>query len=145
MKYITKNSKQTMLLGQKLAKNITQGGCFGLVGDLGAGKTCFTKGIALGLGIKKNITSPTFVLMRVYPAKHKHIKQLVHLDAYRLEKAVSLTAIGLDDYLNDNKTLILVEWANKVPAVIKNKKNVIKFKHLKESREIVIPKVFSAL
>lgn len=138
MKYITKTTKQTSALGKKFVKNLQQGGAYGLIGDLGAGKTSFVKGVATGLCLKANITSPTFVLMRVYPVKNnKIIKHLVHVDAYRIKKAAHLSGIGLEDYINDPLSLVLIEWADKVKSLIKNKKNIINFKHATSGREII--------
>lgn len=144
MKYLTKSAKQTEALGKKFVTNLKQGGVFGLIGDLGAGKTAFVKGVAKGLSIKSRITSPTFVLMRVYPvirqgrqAKNKHIKRLVHVDAYRVKKAVYLSGIGLEDYLSDPETLVLIEWADQVRSIMPRRANMIYFKYRDlSSREI---------
>lgn len=146
MKHITKTAKQTEALGKKFAAGLKQGGVFGLVGDLGAGKTSFVKGVAKGLGITKHITSPTFVLMRVYPvvqrgksAKNKYIKNLVHVDAYRIKKVAHLSGIGLEDYLLDPETLVLIEWANNVKSILSDKANMIYFEHKSLlSRQIII-------
>lgn len=139
MKKITKTSKQTESLGKKFVNSLSGGGVFGLVGELGAGKTAFVKGVAKGLLIKQKITSPTFVLMRVYSTKNKTIKHLVHVDAYRIKKAAHLSGIGLEDYLADPKALVLVEWADKVKKLIKPKKNIIKFSHIKSGRSLDFP------
>lgn len=85
-----------------------------LKGNLGSGKTTFLKGLAKGLGVRNVVTSPTFVLMKVYQAKHKHIRTFVHVDCYRLPGA-ELAAIGLGDYLNEPNTVVAIEWANKLP------------------------------
>lgn len=138
MKYLTKTAKQTEALGKSFVKSLKQGAVFGLVGELGAGKTQFVKGVAKGLGIKAHITSPTFVLLRVYPTKNKFIKHLVHVDAYRIKKAAHLSGIGLEDYLADRETLVLIEWADKVKSLVKPKKNIIKFNHSKMGREIIL-------
>lgn len=133
---ITNSAKATQALGKKFVKKLKAGGMFGLVGELGSGKTQFVKGIAQGLGIKQKITSPTFVLMRVYPvmqqgksAKHKTIKRLVHVDAYRLKQPHHLQAIGLEDYLVDPTALIVVEWADKVRSIMPRQAKIIDFKH----------------
>lgn len=111
---ITKNEKETFALGKKIAKTLKGGEIIGLVGDLGAGKTIFTKGIAKGLGVNNTITSPTFVLMKVYPVKkHDKIKQLVHIDAYRLDNSTDLENIGINDY-SDKSSVIIIEWADKI-------------------------------
>jgi len=93
MNIITLSEKQTLDLGKKIAKELKGGETIALIGELGAGKTIFTKGIADGLRIKKYITSPTFVLMKVYPIdlkKNNKIKTLCHIDAYRLNSGKRL-------------------------------------------------------
>lgn len=113
-KHITKSLKETRLLGKKIAKNLNFN-IIGLNGDLGAGKTAITKGIGEYFEIV-NITSPTFVVMKVYKTlkNNKKIKNLVHIDCYRLETYDALLDIGLGDYINDDKNLIILEWADKV-------------------------------
>jgi tRNA A37 threonylcarbamoyladenosine biosynthesis protein TsaE len=75
----------------------------------------------------------------VFKTKYKTIERLVHVDAYRLKKAVSLTAIGLDDFMNDPKTLVLIEWADKFISLLPNKKNSLRFKHAALGRIISLP------
>lgn len=92
-----------------------------LEGDLGTGKTQFVKGIASALHINKNIYSPTFILMNIYKIpKNNKFKQLVHIDAYRLNSEQELLDIGIDNYLTDSNSLILIEWGNKVEKIFKN-------------------------
>ena len=136
MKHLTTTSSQTEILGKKFVMSLKQGGVFGLVGELGAGKTSFVKGVAKGLGIKTRVTSPTFVLMRVYETNSKNIKRLVHVDAYRIKKATNLSGIGLEDYIVDDKTLVLIEWADKVGGLVKSNSHVINFSHTKTGRAI---------
>ena len=113
MKIISKNEQDTINFALDLAKKLPGGTVLGLVGDLGAGKTTFTKGLAQGLGVKQNVNSPTFVLMKIYPVRgHKTIKHLVHIDAYRLTSAADLEAIGAQDWLGREDTVAVVEWAD---------------------------------
>ena len=125
VKMITRSEKETIEFAKKYAKTLKGGEVIGLIGDLGAGKTVFVKGVAAGLGIKKTITSPTFVLMKVYPVrKHKTIKNLVHIDAYRLKGEIGeIMYLGLNEYLN-NETAIIIEWPDK----IKNHLKIVKVK-----------------
>jgi tRNA threonylcarbamoyladenosine biosynthesis protein TsaE len=119
MQYITSSEKATRDLGKKLAKSLSGGQVFGLVGNLGTGKTCFIKGVAEGLNIKTTITSPTFVLMKVYPVKkHKTIKQLIHVDAYRLKNVKSWQSIGLEEYLQSKDSVVIIEWAEKIKKLL---------------------------
>jgi len=113
--YKTKSEKETLELGRRLAETMRGGEVVALRGDLGAGKTVLARGIARGLGIKKPITSPTFVLMKIYPVKgHGKIKNLVHVDAYRLEGGASAETIGIADYVGRADTVCLIEWAKRI-------------------------------
>lgn len=121
---------ETKKLGQELAKSFKGGEVIGLIGELGAGKTSLVKGLALGLGVKKNITSPTFIIMNIYKVKHEKIKNLVHVDAYRIKKGQALLGIGLGDYLGDQQSITIIEWADLVPDILNKKVTIIKLKHL---------------
>lgn len=140
--YITTNEKETLALGEKIAKTLKGGEIIGLEGELGAGKTILAKGIAKSLGVKKNITSPTFILMRVYGIKNPKLKirNLAHVDAYRLEDSQELLDIGLNEYLNDKNSIIIIEWADKIKNIFKGKEYLqIKIKSGKNNiRNIII-------
>ena len=114
-KIITKNEKETIGLAKKYAKTLKGGEIIGLSGDLGSGKTIFAKGLAVGFKIKRNITSPTFVVMKVYPVTdHPTINTFVHIDAYRLEPNTNISEIGIDEYLNRADTVIVIEWPENI-------------------------------
>lgn len=130
------SEQKTRSIAKRFARKLKGGEVIGLVGDLGAGKTIFTKGLAAGLGIKKSITSPTFVLMRVYPVKYRQIKQLAHLDAYRVKSAKDLTAIGIDDYLNRPDTVTVIEWADKIKTALPKTARFITITYKNNSRII---------
>lgn len=139
MKKISRSEKETREIAKKFVTSLKAGATIGLIGDLGAGKTSFTKGVAQALGIKTTITSPTFVLMRVYKTKHTIIKHLVHVDAYRIKSAQSLKAIGLEDYIRDSEALVIIEWADLATKILPRNAQIISFKHTEEnSREIIL-------
>jgi len=87
-----------------------------LSGDLGAGKTAFTKAIAHALGIEETVTSPTFVLEKIYKlgGPTPKFKNLIHIDAYRLEAGSDLGALGFDELMQNAGNLIMLEWPEKV-------------------------------
>jgi tRNA threonylcarbamoyladenosine biosynthesis protein TsaE len=90
-----------------------------LSGELGAGKTAFVKEVARALGIDEEITSPTFVLEKIYvlpPGKTFH--HLVHIDAYRLADSIELSALGFDELMEDAGNLILLEWPEQVSEAL---------------------------
>lgn len=91
-----------------------------LSGELGAGKTAFTKEVAKMLGVDEVITSPTFVLEKVYPVRPvdhgagAQFKRLIHIDAYRLESGESLAPLGFEERMQDPGNLVLLEWPERV-------------------------------
>lgn len=87
-----------------------------LSGELGAGKTAFTKAVAKALGVDNVVTSPTFVLEKIYKLGHpmSKFKRLIHIDAYRLSKGSDLAPLGFDELMEDADNLILLEWLEKV-------------------------------
>ena len=89
----------------------------GLSGHLGAGKTAFTKAVARELGITEDITSPTFIILKMYAIPDSYTgpwKRLVHIDAYRLERSEELLALNWKQIVSDASNLILVEWPEQV-------------------------------
>jgi tRNA threonylcarbamoyladenosine biosynthesis protein TsaE len=110
----SKNIKDTQKVAHDLVASLDGASLIALMGNLGAGKTVFVKALAEALGVKDNVTSPTFVLMKIYDTKHDIIKKLVHVDCYRLEGKEDLVDIGLSEYIEDPNTLVVVEWADKI-------------------------------
>ena len=111
--YETQSEKETFKIGHQLAENSKPGDIYCLLGDLGVGKTVFSKGFATGLGITEPITSPTFTIVQVYEAE----KPLYHFDMYRIEDEDELEMIGYEAYFY-GQGVCLVEWANNVEDVI---------------------------
>lgn len=139
MKYLMTNPEKTFELGYKLGKKLTSGNVVALIGELGSGKTLFTKGIAKALGIKEYnyVNSPSFVIVKEY--KSKKIP-LYHFDLYRLQSIHDLETVGYEEYFY-SKGISVVEWANKAPDALPEKYITVKFKHLgKNKREISIEK-----
>lgn len=101
---ISKNYNDTIKLGQEFSSQLEEGCIVFLQGDLGAGKTAFTKGIAKGLGIDAVVNSPTFTILKEYDGR----LNLKHIDAYRLE-GVDSDSLGLYD-LMDKDNLVVIEW-----------------------------------
>lgn len=118
MQIITKSLKETMNFGQDLSKKLLGGNILCLYGELGAGKTSLVKGLALGFGIKKEITSPTFALMNIYDVDQNGIKKIVHIDTYRLKNEEELLDIGIEDFLGKPDTLCIIEWPEKIENLL---------------------------
>jgi tRNA threonylcarbamoyladenosine biosynthesis protein TsaE len=128
-KIVTNSPEETKKLAKKFAKNLKGGEVFGLIGNLGAGKTVFVQGLAEGLGIKEIVNSPTFVLMKCYKLQDKSykIRELVHVDAYRIDGPAELLDIGLGEYLSDKNSLVVIEWAEKVKKILPANSIIITF------------------
>ncbi|NQT49470.1 tRNA (adenosine(37)-N6)-threonylcarbamoyltransferase complex ATPase subunit type 1 TsaE [Candidatus Kuenenbacteria bacterium] len=124
MNTVTKNEKETIQFGKKFAKTLKGGEVVLLIGDLGAGKTTFVKGAAKGFGIKKNITSPTFVLLKVYKVESSKlkVKELIHIDTYRGLGLADLENIGALEYFGREDTVCFVEWGLGLEKYLKNAK-----------------------
>ncbi len=132
---ISHHPQETFELGRALAAELRPGAVLALAGDLGAGKTHFTKGLAAGLGVETDVTSPTFTLVHEYPGGRL---PLAHIDLYRLEEPGEALDIGLDDYLyGDGVTVI--EWADKFEALIPKEARWVRFRVLEgDDREITL-------
>ena len=132
MKYVSKSKEETIELAKKYASTLKPGDVVVLDGEMGAGKTVFTKGIALGLGIKDNITSPTYAYMNDYGGK------LYHYDCYRLSCGEDAESLGLTDYFSGNG-ICLVEWSENIADVLpENAKTVIIEKISENKRKITL-------
>lgn len=136
---ITNSEKETFEFGEKIAKSLKGGEVIGLIGNLGAGKTIVSKGIAKGLGVKQTVNSPTFTIMKVYPIPNSKIpnSKFVHIDAYRLKSADELTAIGALEYFNRPDTIVVIEWSDKVKKILTNNTKKIKIKINDNKRTII--------
>lgn len=105
LKKITNSTEETHQLGNVIGLNVSENMVILLDGDLGAGKTTLTQGIAKGLGIKRNVTSPTFTIQKIY---HGGKMNLYHIDAYRMEGIEQ--DLGFDEYFYDDG-LTVIEWS----------------------------------
>lgn len=147
MRIVTKNLKQTLELGKKIARQLKGGEIFKLEGDLGSGKTAFVKGLAAGLGINKPVRSPTFNLLKIYNVqKNKNIRTLVHVDCYRLKKPEEIVEIGLLDYLEKPKTVTAIEWPEKIETILKKYlAQKFSFRFLKENERSITSNIFNKI
>ena len=114
MEFISRSVKDTGKFAKSLLPKLKSGNILALSGNLGAGKTVLAKALANALGVSETVNSPTFVLMKVYDVSQPAIKKFVHVDCYRLDQAEDLADIGLQDYLDDPESLIVIEWAEKI-------------------------------
>lgn len=122
MNFISKNLEDTQKFASDFIQNLTpktnSATVVGLYGNLGAGKTTLTQSIARVLGISETVTSPTFVIEKIYELMDKKFTHLIHIDAYRLEKSEELLRLGWQDIISDPNNLILIEWPEKVLEIM---------------------------
>ena len=116
MEFITNSPEETEQLGEKLAAALSPGTVLAFRGDLGAGKTAFTRGLARGLGYRDPVTSPTYTIVHEYLGGRL---PLFHFDMYRLSSSDDLWDIGWEDYL-DRGGICAVEWSEKVADAMEN-------------------------
>lgn len=122
-----------MQMGAEFAAHATAGDVFALVGNLGSGKTHWTKGFISYFNPDATATSPTFSIVNEYPVTNR---TLYHFDFYRLKSAEELIDIGWDEYLDD-QAIVICEWANLFPELLPENSTWLEFKQLDEKTRIV--------
>ena len=131
MIHISNSEKQTYEIAKNYAKTLNRGDVVLLLGEMGAGKTAFTKGLAKGLGIKEEITSPTYQYMNDYDGK------LYHYDCYRLSSGEDAEALGLTDYFYGNGICVL-EWSENIKSVLPNDVKKVQILKIDENTRKII-------
>jgi len=112
----TSSPQETIDLGRRIAASLTQGSVVALNGPLGSGKTCLTKGIAEGLGINENVTSPTYTIISEYQSsKQGGSPTLYHIDAYRLNNDRDFEDIGGPEIIASSDGISVIEWSERIP------------------------------
>ncbi len=135
--FITKSADETILLGEKLGQKLKGGDVVCLTGDLGGGKTHFTKGIAKALGIEEQIVSPTFVVMKIY--ERENAPDFYHLDLYRMNSAKDLDGMDLEDVIGNPEAIVAIEWPERAEEIVPKNAIWIKFAYIDDQiREIEI-------
>ncbi len=110
----TKNAQETFDCGRNLALEAQEGDVFALIGDLGVGKTVFTKGFADGIGITEAVSSPTFTILQIYEEGRM---PLYHFDVYRIEEPEEMEEVGFDEYI-EGDGVCLIEWADRIEEIL---------------------------
>jgi tRNA threonylcarbamoyladenosine biosynthesis protein TsaE len=132
--FISVNAAETKAVGERLAEKIQAGDVLALVGDLGAGKTQFVKGLAKGLGSTAVVTSPTFTLVHEYQGSRLPI---YHFDFYRIESPAALRAIGFDEIVFGDGVSV-IEWADRFADAIPPRARWIKFEIMSDDQRRIL-------
>ena len=153
---ITNNAEETKALGASVVKSLHEVNIIALHGELGSGKTTFVQGIAEGLGIKKRIISPTFIIIRKYEVPKFYFSSevsdnersreiinkssrraalartinLYHIDLYRLEDDAQMNNLGLSEIIEDPSNLVVIEWAERMGNLLPQKRIDISFEYV---------------
>ena len=134
MEFYTASAQETEQLGQRLGQRLKPGAVIAYSGDLGAGKTAFTRGLARGLGSDAPVSSPTYAIVNEYPGPRK----ICHFDLYRLPDADALWDIGWEDYLASGAVCV-TEWSENTPGAFPAGTAEVHFRRLDdETREITV-------
>jgi tRNA threonylcarbamoyladenosine biosynthesis protein TsaE len=124
MKKITNSLEETQAFAKEWIQTLTetkeQAIVVGLYGNLGAGKTAFTKCLAKELGIEIPVTSPTFVIQKIYETNHPSFKRLIHIDAYRLKNGRELQDLNFEEIVNNKNNIVVIEWPENVKEILPN-------------------------
>jgi len=132
--YISRSTSDSMNFGKKFSSYLKRGDVIGLNGDLGSGKTTFTKGVLEGLNYKGDVTSPTFTLINEYDADMK----VIHIDFYRDDNIQRWQNLGFYEILNNND-IILIEWSNLIQQLLPSNIYLLHFEHIsKNERKIYL-------
>ncbi|MEK7450539.1 MAG: tRNA (adenosine(37)-N6)-threonylcarbamoyltransferase complex ATPase subunit type 1 TsaE [Patescibacteria group bacterium] len=139
--FITNSFIETQKLGEKIISEFRgstpkKALVLALYGDLGSGKTTFVQGLAEGLGIKRRIISPTFIIVRQYRMKNHELRimNFYHVDLYRMENLMDVKELELKEILDNPNNIIAIEWAEKLGNGLPKKRWDIKFEYLDENK-----------
>jgi tRNA threonylcarbamoyladenosine biosynthesis protein TsaE len=136
------SERETKALATRIGNSLKGGEVFELVGDVGAGKTTFVKGLALGLGIHDDVQSPSFTISRVYDARDN--LQLVHYDFYRLSEP-GIMANEVAEMIQDTQTVTVIEWSGIVENILPSNRHTITFESPSENvRRLTVPSALGA-
>ncbi len=130
---ILSSSEEMVEFGKNIGSQILPGTILALTGDLGAGKTTFVQGLALGLDIHDPIQSPTFVYLNSYAGKYP----LFHFDLYRLKGQDDFLALGFDEFFMSN-SICVIEWPERIATLLPKETKHLSFEYIEQGRKVVI-------
>lgn len=129
--FITSSEEETENIGKSLAMSLSKGDAVLLRGNLGAGKTVFSRGFARGLGITEPVSSPTYTIVQEYELPDGG--RLYHLDLYRISGVNAALAFGVDEFLDDPQGISLIEWPDRIDGILPENAICVEIEHLSDS------------
>lgn len=159
--FVTHEAKETQEIGKKFAEKLRGGDIVALYGELGSGKTTFVQGLAKGLGVRRRIISPTFIIVRQYKAelpssssevppsgtesrsnsRQARTVHFYHVDLYRIEREEDTQGLGLEEILKDQDSIVAIEWAEKMGDLLPKRRWNVRFEHIsEEERRLAVDK-----
>lgn len=137
MEYISNSDIETKKISEQFASRLKGGEVLCLYGDLGAGKTVFAQGMVNYFLPGKRVLSPTFIIVRHYLVSHDTIKNIYHIDLYRLEKSEEITHVGLNEFIHKPDTIVAIEWADRLGELLPEKRIDIRLETLSEQTRLI--------
>jgi len=132
------STNEMINFGADFANKVKNGGIICLYGGLGSGKTTFVQGLAKGLKIKQRIISPTFIIIRSYDYKKNYF---YHVDLYRLNRENDFSGLGLEEIFSNKDNIVVIEWADRLVAMLPSLRFDIHFSYSEEGRDIDVKHV----
>jgi tRNA threonylcarbamoyladenosine biosynthesis protein TsaE len=132
-RHISSSPEETLAIGERIAAGLGRGSVVAIRGGLGAGKTCLAKGIARGLGVRDEVTSPSYTIVSEYAAGPL---PLYHIDAYRLGGDDDFQALGGDEYLQGGG-IAVIEWSDRIPGSIPRSALLVSIEILADGRRSI--------
>jgi tRNA threonylcarbamoyladenosine biosynthesis protein TsaE len=129
--FITNSKEETKALAENFSKKLKSGDFLAFYGNLGSGKTTFIQGLAKGLGVKKRIISPTFIIRRHYKLAKINF---YHIDLYRTEGRRGLLGLGIDEIIGDKNNIVALEWAEKMGDMLPKRRIDVHLEYLEDSK-----------
>jgi tRNA threonylcarbamoyladenosine biosynthesis protein TsaE len=136
IRFFTRNADETREFFWKFAATLKAGDIVGFTGDLGTGKTTAVKAILSFFGIEHG-DSPTFVMLKPYAILHGAVGSVVHVDAYRLQSRQDILTTGLTDYLDEDDSVVLIEWADRLGTLLPSKTIRVNLTHAGGDRRTI--------
>lgn len=137
LKIISRSEEDTASLARELAAKLPRGTVIALYGDLGAGKTVFSRAFAKAIGVTETVSSPTYTIIQEYLLDDGGY--FYHLDLYRIQNSRDALAFAVDEYLNDANSYALLEWPERIEDILPPDTLIINIKHLNDTeREITV-------